>query len=65
LTTVLASAEHFGYQSDSLAETRFNGLVAALLSRQRDVSNRIGPLNKDSGGSRSERLRGRCRGASG
>jgi hypothetical protein len=37
LTTVLATAEPFGYQSDSLAETSFNGLVAALLSRQRDV----------------------------
>jgi hypothetical protein len=37
LTKVLATAEPFGYQSDSLAETSFNGLVAALLSRQRDV----------------------------
>jgi hypothetical protein len=37
LTKVLATAEPFGYQSDSLAETSFNDLVAALLSRQRDV----------------------------
>lgn len=37
LTKVLATAEPFGYQSDTLAETSFNGLVAALLSRQRDV----------------------------
>ena len=37
LTKVLATAEPFGYQSDTLAETSFNRLVAALLSRQRDV----------------------------
>jgi hypothetical protein len=37
LTKVLATAEPFRYQSDSLAETSFNDLVAALLSRQRDV----------------------------
>jgi hypothetical protein len=37
LTMVLATAEPFGYQSDSLAESSFNGLVAGLLSRQRDV----------------------------
>ena len=37
LTKVLATAEPFAYQSDSLAETSFNDLVAALLSRQRDV----------------------------
>lgn len=37
LTKVLATAEPFGYQSDTLAETSFNGRVAALLSRQRDV----------------------------
>jgi hypothetical protein len=37
VTKVLATAEPFGYQSDTLAETSFNGLVAALLSRQRDV----------------------------
>jgi hypothetical protein len=37
LTKVLATAEPFGNQSDSLAEASFNGLIAALLSRQRDV----------------------------
>jgi hypothetical protein len=37
LTKVLATAEPFGYQNDRLAETSFNGLVVALLSRQRDV----------------------------
>jgi hypothetical protein len=37
LTEVLATAEPFGYEGDTLAETSFNDLVAALLSRQRDV----------------------------